>query len=126
MLRADILTTLVWHYLVDALYTSVLLFRSGNTYYVVSAAIASGIILIPLVYAIVSYLRNREFVDVEPLLNEREPAPQELPPREFEDLPPPQVAGWTVRRRLVTGLGALALLGTRRCRRRPVTMRRAA
>lgn len=111
MLRMNILATLVWHYLVDALYTSVLLFRSGNTYYIVSAAVASGINLVPLIYAIVSYLRQREFTDVEPLRNLREPAPQELPVREIEVLPPPPVAPWSAKRRLaIFGLAAILLL----------------
>lgn len=111
MLRVNILACLVWHYLVDALYTSILLFRSGNAYYIVSAAVASGIILVPLVYAIAAYLRRREFADVEPLRNLREPGPQELPVSEIEIMPPPPVATWTGRRRAgVAVFSALLLL----------------
>jgi membrane protease YdiL (CAAX protease family) len=112
MLRMNILACLVWHYLVDALYTSILLFRSGNAYYIVSAAVASGIILVPLGYAIVAYLRHREFTDVEPLRNLREPGPEELPVSEIEIMPPPPVATWSPRRRTAFAAFSVLLLLT--------------
>jgi len=89
MLRVNIGATLIWHFTVDALYTSVLLFRSGNAYYIVSAAIASGLILLPLGYAVFSYwkrggfedpagLRNADLGSVEPTEGEPEAAPAEV------------------------------------------------
>ena len=48
MLRFGVVPLLVWHFTVDALYTALVLLRSGNAYYVVSGALASGILLLPL------------------------------------------------------------------------------
>jgi membrane protease YdiL (CAAX protease family) len=61
MLRWGILPTLVWHYTVDALYTAFLLFRSGNWYFIVTAGVATGLLLIPLLIALISYLTTGKF-----------------------------------------------------------------
>ena len=53
MLRFGVVPLLVWHFTVDAIYTALLLLRSGNAYYVVSGAIASGILLLPLLLSLV-------------------------------------------------------------------------
>ena len=68
-LRFGILAPLVWHYTIDALYTSLILFRSSNSYFVVSAALSTGLMLLPLAVALVLYLRQRRFADPTPLLN---------------------------------------------------------
>lgn len=67
--RFGLLPLLIWHYTIDAVYTATLLFASGNTYYVVSAAIASLLFAIPLIVSIVLYLRNRGFVPDDDLTN---------------------------------------------------------
>jgi membrane protease YdiL (CAAX protease family) len=67
--RFGLLPLLIWHYTIDAVYTATLLFASGNTYYVVSAAVASLLFVIPLLISIVLYLRNRGFVDDDDLSN---------------------------------------------------------
>ena len=67
--RFGLLPLLIWHYTIDAVYTATLLFASGNTYYVVSAAIASLIFAVPLVASIVLYLRNKGFVPDGELTN---------------------------------------------------------
>lgn len=79
MLRYNILVTLIWHYTVDALYTSLLMFRSGNTYLTVSAAIASGIMLVPLAVALFMYWRRGGFEPRSGLLNSDEGSSLEVP-----------------------------------------------
>jgi len=49
MERFGLLPLLIWHYTVDAVYTAALLFGSGNTYYIVSAALSSLIFVVPLI-----------------------------------------------------------------------------
>jgi membrane protease YdiL (CAAX protease family) len=73
MERFGLLPLLIWHYTIDAVYTATLLFGSGNTYYIVSAAIASLVFAIPLVLSIVLYLRNRGFVPDDDLSNDTIP-----------------------------------------------------
>ncbi|HSP13663.1 MAG TPA: CPBP family intramembrane glutamic endopeptidase [Thermoanaerobaculia bacterium] len=60
-----LLPLLIWHYTVDAVYTALLLFRSGHAYYVLSGALSSLVFLIPLIASIALYIRNRGFVPDE-------------------------------------------------------------
>lgn len=88
-----LLPLLIWHYTVDALYTALILFRSGNTYYIASAGAASLIFAIPMLVSIVLYIRNKGFIPDDDLTNaampvhapppapEAAPAAVELPPR---------------------------------------------
>ena len=69
MLRWGVVPLLVWHFTVDALYTALLLLRSGNTYYVVSGAVAAGILLLPLGISLVLYLRRGGFLPSAGLSN---------------------------------------------------------
>jgi hypothetical protein len=90
MLRYGVLPLLVWHFTVDATYTSLLLLRSGNAYYVVSGAIAAGILLLPLAVAGFLYWKRGGFVPETGLTNADEGfvpappaavlAPEEAPP----------------------------------------------
>lgn len=61
MLRFGVLPLLVWHFTVDALYTALLLLRSGNAYFVVSGAVSSLILLLPLGAALLLYWRKGGF-----------------------------------------------------------------
>ena len=72
--RFGLLPLLIWHYTIDAVYTATLLFRSGNHYYVVSAAIASLLFAVPLLVSIALYFRNRGFVPDDDLTNATMPA----------------------------------------------------
>jgi hypothetical protein len=61
MLRYGVVPLLVWHFTVDATYTALLMLRSGNTYYVVSGAVAAGILLAPLAVCAGLALARRGF-----------------------------------------------------------------
>jgi hypothetical protein len=69
MLRFGVVPLLVWHFTVDALYTALVLLRSGNAYYVVSGAVASGILLLPLIVSLVLYARRGGFASSAGLTN---------------------------------------------------------
>ena len=78
LLRFGVLPLLVWHFTVDAIYTALLMLRSGNAYYVVSGAVAAGILLLPFAAAIISYAKRGGFAGEEGLTNGEEgfvPAP---------------------------------------------------
>ena len=92
MFRFGLLPLLIWHYTVDALYTALLLLRSGNHYYIVSGALSSLVFAVPMLLSIALYVRNRGFIPDDDLSNAtippkpvperapREEAPVELPP----------------------------------------------
>ena len=69
LIRYGALPLLVWHFTVDATYTALLLLRSGNAYYVLSGAVAAGILLLPLTAAIVLYFRKGGFAPEVGLTN---------------------------------------------------------
>ena len=69
MIRWGILPVLVWHYTIDAFYTALVLLRSSNDYFVISAAVSAGLMLLPLLAAVLLYLRFHFFVDATSLLN---------------------------------------------------------
>lgn len=84
MFRFGLLPLLIWHYTVDAIYTALLLFRSGNAYYIVSARLASLAFAVPMLISIVLYIRNRGFIPDDDLSNATlplNPAPVR-PPKE--------------------------------------------
>ena len=73
MMRFGILPLLIWHYTVDALYTAMLLLRSGNNYYIVSGGLASLVFAIPMLISIALYVRNRGFIPDGDLSNDTIP-----------------------------------------------------
>jgi membrane protease YdiL (CAAX protease family) len=86
--RFGIVPLLIWHFTVDALYTALLLLRSGNRYYVISGALASLVFAIPMLASIVLYLRNGGFVPDDDLSNatipvKPAPAAEPRPERAF-------------------------------------------
>ena len=89
MLRWGILPTLVWHYSVDAGYTAMLLVRSHNLYFRLSGAASAGIVVLPLLVALVAYWRRGGFEPESGLLNADESAAAEEP---AEEAPAPAVA----------------------------------
>ncbi|HYN16262.1 MAG TPA: CPBP family intramembrane glutamic endopeptidase [Terriglobales bacterium] len=88
MLRFGIIATLIWHYSVDALYSAFLLLRSPNHYLMISGGITGGIMLIPLLVALVSYLRTGAFEDESTLTNSAERIPRVPRPAEPEAVLP--------------------------------------
>ncbi len=92
MLRFGVIATLIWHYSVDALYTAFLLLRSSNDYLRVSGGLTAGIMLIPLVVALIFYLRTGTFEDESGLTNES--AGIVRAPQAAEVAPPAARAGY--------------------------------
>ncbi|MGO9255349.1 MAG: CPBP family intramembrane glutamic endopeptidase [Bryobacteraceae bacterium] len=114
MLRWGILPTLVWHYSVDAMYSAMLLLRSHSLYFRLSGAASAGIIVLPVVVALVAYWRRGGFEPETGLANADEKPPVEVPP---EAAPEPAASDGrplSTRMRLagaaLLALGLLALL----------------
>ena len=87
-----LLPLLIWHFTIDAFYTAMLLFRSHNTYYIVSAAASSLIFAFPMLISIALYMKRGGFEPDEDLSNATipvAPPPPAAPPRETADLPAP-------------------------------------
>lgn len=88
MLRWGILPTLVWHYSVDAMYSAMLLVRSQSLYYRLSGAASAGIIVLPVVIALIAYWRHGGFEPESGLLNRDDTIDSEAPP---ESVPKPEL-----------------------------------
>jgi len=106
--RFGVIPCLVWHYVVDAGYTSMLLVRSGNPYFVTTALVGTGVLLIPLAAALVAAWRGGGFL-ADPSLANAADSPAPAPPA-----PPPTwqgtIAAPPARRLLLLG-GALVVVG---------------
>ncbi len=115
MLRWGILPTLVWHYSVDAMYSAMLLVRSHSLYFKLSGAACAGIMVLPLMVALVAYWRRGGFEPETGLLNRDEVAEPELTPEESQpqgaqDATPSEQAAMTAYRPLA-GRVRIAALG---------------
>src|SRR6185436_15734915 len=64
-LRFGILSVLVCHFSVDALYTAFVLIRSPNVYYVVSGSLSAGIFLLLFIAAAIAYRVRGGFLPPE-------------------------------------------------------------
>ena len=112
MLRFGVWPLLVWHFSVDAIYTALLLLRSGNAYYVVSGAISAGILLVPLAVSLLLYARRGGFAVETGLTNRDEgtaPEPEEAP---AQPAAAPSVRPLSSRVRVAGIVIALVLAGT--------------
>jgi membrane protease YdiL (CAAX protease family) len=78
MLRWGILPTLVWHYSVDAMYSAMLLLRSPSLYFKLSGAASAGVIVLPVIAALVAYRLRGGFEPDQGLHNADEPNPVEV------------------------------------------------
>ncbi len=68
-LRFGIVATLVWHYTIDALLVSTMLFEAQGWHYRLSGILVSGAVLAPLGYCLWRYRRRGGFPVEEELLN---------------------------------------------------------
>jgi membrane protease YdiL (CAAX protease family) len=118
MLRFGILPTLVWHYSVDAMYSAMLLMRSESFYFKLSGGVAAGIMVLPVIAALVAYLRRGGFETEEGLRNADESRqPWDVPTPAAERIEPPTVpyaplsAGtkWAALGLLIIGVATLAI-----------------
>ncbi|HEV2381956.1 MAG TPA: CPBP family intramembrane glutamic endopeptidase [Terriglobia bacterium] len=110
MLRFGVVATLIWHYSVDALYTAFLLLRSPNHYLMASGALTAGIMLVPLLVALLAYWRTGTFADDFALTN----ASQGIERASGEEAPVTAKAAISYRpltRRRLLVAGALIILG---------------
>jgi MFS family permease len=112
MLRFGVVPLLIWHFTVDAIYTALLLLRSGNAYYVVSGAIASGILLLPLLISGILALRRGGFLPAAGLSNGDVGFVPAAPAAAVPDADIPPVAPLSTRARGVLAAAALILLAT--------------
>jgi CAAX prenyl protease-like protein len=75
-LRWGIVSTLIWHYTVDASLVGLLLIRSDNLYFKISGLVVGLAAVVPMAISGVLYLARDHFEPVEDLLNQAEPAPE--------------------------------------------------
>ena len=75
MLRYGILSTLIWHYTVDASLVGLFLVRSDNLYFKISGVVVGLAAAAPLLFSLASYLKRGQFEPVEDLQNAAEPVP---------------------------------------------------
>ena len=68
-LRYGILSTLIWSFSVDAVSSAMILLRSTNPYYFTTGVVSVGLVLLPLIYAIISYRKNGGFNSSTNLVN---------------------------------------------------------
>ncbi len=106
--RFGVLPCLVWHYVVDAGYTSMLLVRSGNPYFMITAIAGTGVLLVPLVVTLVAAWRRGGFDDDLAALNVADPTPPE--PRVAALAPPAPIAAPPLGRVVPVGV-VLAVAG---------------
>ncbi|GAH81937.1 unnamed protein product, partial [marine sediment metagenome] len=88
MIRFNIFAVFIWHYTIDAFYTAFLLFRSHNSYFIISGAITAFIMFIPLILSIVRYIKSRGFETDKKLLNDQYKTPAAVEERMLERLEP--------------------------------------
>ena len=68
-LRYGILATLIWSFSVDAVSSAMILLRSTNPYYFTTGIVSAGLVLLPLIYAIIAYRKNGGFISSTNLVN---------------------------------------------------------
>ncbi|MGE5414426.1 MAG: type II CAAX prenyl endopeptidase Rce1 family protein, partial [Syntrophomonadaceae bacterium] len=109
MLRYGVVPLLVWHFTVDALYTALVLLRSGNTYYVLSGTAAAFILVLPLLVSLFLYARRGGFLPAAGLTNADAGFVPEPPPAALSDEAAPDVRPLPRGARIFAAAAALLL-----------------
>lgn len=110
MLRWGILPTLVWHYSVDAMYSAMLLLRSHSLYFRLSGAASAGIVVLPVVVALVAYWRGGGFEPETGLSNAEEAPPAEALPESAPEIAPDSAGPLAAHRRLLAAPARVAAI----------------
>ncbi|MHB8799361.1 MAG: CPBP family glutamic-type intramembrane protease [Thermoanaerobaculia bacterium] len=114
MLRRGLFPLLVWHFTIDAVYTSLLLVRSSSPYFVVSGLLAAGALLLPFVVAGALAWRRGGFVPESGLSNGEVGSAPPPPPGAIVEVPafaPPKPLPSRTLVAALVGASALVLLG---------------
>jgi len=77
-LRSGILPLLVWHYTINAMLSTVVFFRSSSIYFIIMAIFITGIMLIPFIISLFSYIKSRGFVVSSAIRQETIPPPRKV------------------------------------------------
>ena len=113
MLRFGIVTTLVWHYTVDAVMIGMFLFQAGSWYFRLSGLLVGGAVVFPLAVSFFFYKKHRGFVASPELLNSWQEPPATPTPAEVTEAVTaiqPLAPKWPVKY-LYGAAAALALAG---------------
>ena len=113
MIRFGILTTVVWHYTVDAVYTAMLLLRAHNAYLRISGGVSALMAVLPLLVAAFAYWRRGGFEPEEGLRNADLGVAPPLPASPARPAEAPPAYSPILRKRWAWGAGIalLALTG---------------
>src|SRR5206468_709397 len=82
-LRFGIVSVVIAHFSVDALYTAFVLIRSGSPYHVITGCLSAGIFVLVFLGAFAAYLRRGGFLSTE-ISNEEEGRAHALAPSSAE------------------------------------------
>ncbi|HFB98944.1 MAG TPA: CPBP family intramembrane metalloprotease, partial [Bryobacterales bacterium] len=107
-LRFGIVATLVWHYTIDAVLVSTMLFEAQGWHFRLSGILVSAAVLAPLGYCLWRYRRRGGFLVEEELLNRAE-APEVAREAPVRQVPGDPIRGaWPVRYLYLAAAAALA------------------
>ena len=118
MLRYGIVSTLIWHYTVDAVLIGTFLFQAESMYFRLSGVVVAGAIMLPLAVSVMFYKKNGGFLTGQNMLNATPPATAPLEPESEPGLEPeavrdtpgePVPAKWPVRWLYIAAAAALVV-----------------
>ncbi len=77
MMRFGIWATLTWHFVIDAIFIGLFLFRSSNAYFWISGLIVCGFLLVPAIVALRVFFKSHRLEVADDLLNRSFESPVE-------------------------------------------------